>query len=87
MQVVLIPVAWFEYALQIVAHQEQDKSQVIKLVSKSDELQLEVIPWRIPGLQLKEEASAQNGLFVAERVERVLPVVPPETTLPHTPKW
>lgn len=77
--------SWLRVFLQ--AQEDKQKPQVVKAVSRLDECQLVVVPWRKPKPELSEHASTKDRLLVCEGIEGELPVVPPKPAFTNPTKW
>ena len=75
------------FGVTLEAKQEKDESNVVEPIACPAKLQLERIPWRVPGIELREEASSQHRFLMAERFERVLAMVPPHPAWPYSSEW
>ena len=59
--------ALFGEALE--AKQQKDECNVVEPIAYPTKLQLERVPWGIPGIEVGEEASSQHRFLMAERFE------------------
>lgn len=69
------------------AKQDEKQSQIVIIVSHLKQEELVGSPGRKPEPKVSEEASPDDGLLVAERLERELAVVTAESTATHSSKW
>lgn len=67
--------------------QQQDQIDVVVVVCCAEQLKLGLPPRRVPEAELEQVVPPQHRLLMAERVEGVLAVVPPEPALSDTSKW
>lgn len=69
------------------AQNDEKNSEIIKSISRSEELELMVVPWRISEPKIKNEASVCNSLLMGESIKWEFPMISAESTLSNSSKW